>query len=64
MPGTKKSILKKWFQTIVLQTNTNIDVNNALMDTKKHLNEYRKEWFDKVEKVSENHFNIAKKLFD
>ena len=54
--------------TIVLQTGsieiTNIDVNNALMDTKKHLNEYRREWFEKVEKDSENLFNIAKEALE
>ena len=42
--------------TIVLQTGsieiTNIDVNKAMMDTSKHINEYKKEWYNKVENDS------------
>ena len=38
---------------------TNFDVNNAVMDTKKHIDEYKKEWFEKVERDSSNLFNVA-----
>ena len=49
--------------TVVLQTGsieiTNIDVNKALMDNKKNIEEYKKEWFEKVEEDSKNLFDIA-----
>ena len=49
--------------TLVLQTGSieisNIEVNKAVMDTKKPIEEYKKEWFEKVEKDSENLFRIA-----
>ena len=49
--------------TIVLQTGsieiTNIDVNKAMMDTTKELNQYKKEWFAKAEEDSTNLFSIA-----
>ena len=38
---------------------SNIKVNEALMDTKKSIEEYKKEWFNKVEEDSENLFAIA-----
>ena len=54
--------------TIVLQTGsievTNIDVNKALMDSRKTIEEYKKEWFAKVEDDSRNLFDIAKKALD
>jgi hypothetical protein len=49
--------------TLVLQTGsieiTNIDVNKAVMDTKKNIDVYKKEWFEKAEKDSSNLFNVA-----
>ena len=51
------------FDTLVLQTGsieiTNLEVNKAMMDVKKSLNEYKKEWFAKVENDSENLFVVA-----
>jgi hypothetical protein len=48
---------------LVLQTGgieiTNIDVNNAVMDTNKSIEEYKKEWFEKVENDSKNLLDIA-----
>ena len=48
---------------VVLQTGsieiTNLDVNKAMMDVKKNLNEYKKEWFAMVENDSENLFVVA-----
>ena len=50
----------------VLQTGeieiTNIDVKKAMMDTSKDIKEYEKEWTEKVEKDSENLFNLALKM--
>ena len=58
-----KALEKDDFDTLVLQTGsieiTNIDVNQAVMDPKKNIEDYKKEWFEKVEKDSENLFNIA-----
>ena len=52
--------------TIVLESGsieiTNLDVKKAMMDTSKDLKEYEKEWTEKVEKDSENVFNIALKM--
>ena len=49
--------------TLVLQTGsieiTNIDVNKAVMDTKKQIEEYKSDWFRKVEKDSSNLFSVA-----
>ena len=49
--------------TLVLQTGSieisNIDVNQAVMDPKKEIDQYRKEWFAKVEEDSSNLFDIA-----
>ena len=54
--------------TLVLQTGsieiTNIDVNKALMDSGKHIEEYKKEWFAKVEEDSNNLFDIAKEALE
>ena len=48
---------------LVLQTGsielTNIDVNKAIDDKSKDINEYKKEWYIKAEKDSENLFSIA-----
>ena len=49
--------------TLILETGsieiTNIDVNNAMMDPKKDIKEYKEEWFAKAEEVSTELFNIA-----
>ena len=49
--------------TLVLQSDgveiTNIDVNTAVMDTTKNIEEYKKEWFERVEEASEKLFDIA-----
>ena len=49
--------------TLVLQTGsieiTNLEVNKAMMDTTKDISEYKKEWFAKAEKDSENLYMIA-----
>ena len=49
----------------VLQTGdieiTNLDVKKAMMDTSKDIKEYEEEWIEKVEKDSENLFNLALK---
>ena len=56
-------ILKDDIDTLVLQTGsieiTNLEVNKTVMDTKKHINEHKKQWFEKVERDSTNLFNIA-----
>ena len=53
--------------TVVLQTGsieiTNIDVNKALMDNKKNIEEYKKEWFEKVEEDSKN-LKYANSVYD
>ena len=58
-----KVIEKDDIDNLVLQTGcieiTNFDVNNAVMDTKKHIDEYKKEWFEKVERDSSNLFNVT-----
>ena len=58
-------VSKKDTDTVVLETGsieiTNMDVNKALMDTQKDINEYRKEWFEKAEEVSTKLFEIAEK---
>ena len=50
----------------VLQTGsieiTNIDVKKAMMDHNKDIKEYEREWSAKVEKDSENLFNLASKV--
>ena len=38
---------------------TDINVNEALQDTKKDIREYKKDWFAKIENDSTNLFNIA-----
>ena len=38
---------------------TDIDVNKAVMDTKKNFEEHKKEWFEKVEEDSNKLFDIA-----
>ena len=49
--------------TLVLQTGSieisNIDVNQSVMDPKKEIDQYKKEWFAKVEEDSSNLFDIA-----
>ena len=49
--------------TLVLQTGSieisNIKVNEAVLDTKKDLDQFKAEWFDQVEKDSKNLFKIA-----
>ena len=54
--------------TVVLQTGsieiTNIDVNKALMDTNKNIDEYKSEWFEKVEDDFKNLFNIAREALN
>ena len=49
--------------TLVLQTGsieiTNIDVNAAVNDPRKHIEDAKKAWFDKVEKDSYNLFEVA-----
>ena len=49
--------------TLVLQTGsielTNINVNKAMMDVSKDINEYKKEWYQKAEEDSTNLFAIA-----
>ena len=56
-------VQKEDADTIVLETGsieiTNLDVNNAVIDPKKDIKEYQKEWFEKVEKVSTDLFKIA-----
>jgi hypothetical protein len=37
----------------------NINVNEAVMDTKKNVDDYKKEWFNQVEQDSKNLFLIA-----
>ena len=48
---------------VVLQTGsieiTNIDVKRALMDSERNIDEYKKEWFEKVEEDSKNLFDVA-----
>ena len=48
---------------LVLQTGsieiTDMKINEALLDTSKNLNEYKKEWFNKVEEDSLKLFGIA-----
>ena len=50
-------------ETLVLQTGsieiTNIDVNNAVNNPTKHIEDAKKGWFDKVEKDSTNLFEVA-----
>ena len=41
---------------------TNLDVKKAMMDTNKDVKEYEREWTEKVEKDSENLFNLALKM--
>ena len=38
---------------------TDIDVNKAVMDTKKNFKKHKKEWFEKVEEDSNKLFDIA-----
>ena len=49
--------------TLVLETGsieiTNLDVNKALMDSTKDIIQYKKEWFEKAERVSTDLFEIA-----
>ena len=49
--------------TLILETGsieiTNMDVNKALMDPHKEINEYKREWFEKAEEVSTELFRIA-----
>ena len=49
--------------TLVLQADsieiTNFDVNKAVKDPKKKIDDYKKQWFEKVEKDSSNLFDIA-----
>ena len=49
--------------TLVLETGsieiTNMDVNKAMVDPNRDINEYKKEWFAKAEEVSTELFNIA-----
>ena len=56
-------IAKDDVDTLVLQTGSieisNIDVNKAVMDTKKPIDEYKKDWFEQVERDSSNLFNVA-----
>ena len=58
-----KEIKNEDVDILVLQTGsieiTDLKVNEALVDTKKELSEYRKEWFSKVEEASTKLFNIA-----
>ena len=53
----------KQIDTLVMQTGsieiTNIKVNQAIMDTSKSIDEYKKEWFNQAEEDSKNIFNIA-----
>ena len=53
----------KQIDTLVMQTGsieiTNIKVNQAIMDTSKSIDEYKKEWFNQAEEDSKNLFNIA-----
>ena len=48
---------------LVLQTGSieisNIDVNNAMMDTSREIDDYKREWFNKVELASSSLFKIA-----
>ena len=48
---------------LVLQTGsieiTDLNINEALLDTKKDLNEYKRKWFEKVEDDSKKLFKIA-----
>ena len=56
-------VKKKDVDTLVLETGSieisNMDVNKALMDSKKNINEYKREWFEKAEEVSTELFGIA-----
>jgi hypothetical protein len=58
-----KVLEKDDIETLVLQTGsieiTNIDVNNAVNDPKKHIEDAKKGWFEKVEKDSTNLFEVA-----
>ena len=49
--------------TLVLETGsleiTNMEVNKAMMDPHKDINEYKKEWFEKAEVASTELFKIA-----
>ena len=49
--------------TLILETGsieiTTIDVNKALMDPRKDINKYKKEWFAKAEEVSTELFKLA-----
>ena len=51
--------------TVVLQGGgieiTNIDVNGALMDHDKDIEEYKKEWFAKTEQDSADLFDVAER---
>ena len=53
----------KGADTLVLQTGsieiTNIDVNKAMMDESKEIEEYKNEWFNKVEVASSSLMKIA-----
>ena len=48
---------------MVLETgsieSTNLRVNEAMLDTQKDIQTYKKEWFNKIEKASETLFNVA-----
>ena len=58
-----KVVEKEEPDTLVLQTGsieiTNIEVNKALMDEKKSIDEYKKGWFEQVENNSKDLFEIA-----
>ena len=55
--------LKKDADVLVLQGGmteiSNIEVNEALMDTKRSIDDYKREWFEKVEADSCKIFNVA-----
>ena len=56
-------VKKGGIDTMVLQTGsiefTNLDVNKAMMDAKKDISEYKKEWYAKAEEDSKSLFAIA-----
>ena len=58
-----ENVKKGDVDTLVLQTGsigiTNIEVNKAMMDEGKDITAYKKEWYAKVKKDSENLFSIA-----
>ena len=58
-----KAMVENVPDVLVLQTGsieiTNINVNKAMVDSKKDIVKYKQEWFDKVQKSSEDLFEIA-----